>query len=52
MSDFLNNLTTFGTAVFQTLTQIFNLYTGTTVLVGVFALWILRKIVNLIRLIF
>lgn len=35
--------------IFNILTQIFNLYTGTMVLAGVIALWLLRKVVNVFR---
>ena len=33
----------------NTMTQVFNLYTGTIVLTGVLALWLLRKVVRLFR---
>lgn len=36
-------------SVFNTLTQVFNLYTGSIVLTGVIALWLLRKVVNIFR---
>lgn len=36
-------------SVFNTLTQVFNLYTGSIVLTGVLALWLLRKVVKLFR---
>lgn len=34
---------------FDTLTQIFNLYTGSAILSGVLALWLLRKVVDIYR---
>lgn len=36
-------------SVFNTLTQVFNLYTGSIVLTGVLALWLLRKVSKLFR---
>lgn len=45
----LSNLSLLAEAVFNTLTQIFNLYTGSIVLTGVLALWLLRKVANLFR---
>lgn len=36
-------------SVFQVMTKVFNLYTGTIVLTGVLALWLLRKIVGIFR---
>ena len=36
-------------SVFDLLTSIFNLYTGTMVLTGVLALWLLRKVVKIFR---
>lgn len=36
-------------SVMNTLTQVFNLYTGSIVLTGVFALWLLRKVAKLFR---
>lgn len=36
-------------SVFNTLTQVFNLYTGSIVLTGVLALWLLRKVAKLFR---
>lgn len=35
--------------IFNVLTMIFNLYTGSIVLSGVLALWLLRKVVNVFR---
>lgn len=35
--------------VFNVMTQVFNLYTGSIVLIGVLALWLLRKIYGLFR---
>ncbi len=49
MSAFLSNCTLILNAVFTCLTSIFNLYTTTVVLGAVLGLWVLRKIVNLIR---
>lgn len=34
---------------FDTLTQVFNLYTGSAILSGVLALWLLRKVVDIYR---
>lgn len=34
-------------SIMNTLTQIFNLYTGSIVLTGVLALWLLRKVYKL-----
>lgn len=45
----LSNLSLMVEAVFNTLTQVFNLYTGSIVLTGVIALWLLRKVVNIFR---
>lgn len=36
-------------SLFNTLTQVFNLYTGSIVLTGVLALWLLRKVAKLFR---
>lgn len=36
-------------SVMNTMTQVFNLYTGTIVLTGILALWLLRKVVRLFR---
>lgn len=36
-------------SIMNTMTQVFNLYTGTIVLTGVLALWLLRKVVRLFR---
>lgn len=36
-------------AIFTLLTQIFNLFTGQILLVGVLALWLLRKVVKIYR---
>lgn len=35
--------------VFNTLGQVFNLYTGSILLTGVLALWLLRKVVKLFK---
>ena len=35
--------------VFDTMTQVFNLYTGSVLLSGVLALWLLRKVVKIFR---
>lgn len=35
--------------IFNVLTMVFNLYTGSIVLSGVLALWLLRKVVNVFR---
>ncbi len=49
MADFFSSLSLIGDSIFQFLTRIFNLYTGSVVLVCVLGLWVLRKIVRLIR---
>ena len=36
-------------SIMNTLTQIFNLYTGSIVLTGVLALWLLRKVYKLYK---
>lgn len=36
-------------SIFFLLTQIFNLFTGQILLVGVLALWLLRKVVKIYR---
>ena len=36
-------------SVMETMAQIFNLYTGTVVLGGVLALWLLRKVYKVFR---
>lgn len=36
-------------SIFQFLTDIFNLYTGSVVLSAVLAFWLLRKVVNVFR---
>lgn len=36
-------------SIFVLLTQIFNLFTGQILLVGVLALWLLRKVVKIYR---
>lgn len=45
----LDDLTLMVVSVFDLLTSIFNLYTGTMVLTGVLALWLLRKVVKIFR---
>ena len=45
----LDNLSLIVDLVFSILTQVFNLYTGTILLTGVLALWLVRKVVNLFR---
>lgn len=45
----LSDLSLMLESVFNTLTQVFNLYTGSIVLTGVLALWLLRKIAKLFR---
>lgn len=49
MTAFLSVLSQIADFVFGMLTSIFNLYTGTVVLACVLGLWIVRKIVNLIK---
>lgn len=34
---------------FDTMTQVFNLYTSSVILSGVLALWLLRKVVKIFR---
>lgn len=36
-------------SIFDLLTDIFNLYTGSIVLSGVLALWLLRKVIKVFR---
>lgn len=48
MSAFLSALSQIGDFFFQVLTMIFNVYTS-TFLVCVLGLWVLRKVVRLIR---
>ena len=45
----LSDLALMRESVMNTMTQVFNLYTGTIVLTGVLALWLLRKVVRLFR---
>lgn len=45
----LSDLAVMLETVFNTLTKIFNLYTGSIVLTGVLALWLLRKVSNIFR---
>ena len=45
----LDDLTLMVGSIFDLLTSIFNLYTGTMVLTGVLALWLLRKVVKIFR---
>lgn len=45
----LSDLSLMLESVFNTLTQVFNLYTGSIVLTGVLALWLLRKIVKIFK---
>lgn len=45
----LSDLAVMLEAIFNTLTQVFNLYTGSIVLTGVLALWLLRKVSNIFR---
>ena len=45
----LDDLTLMVGSIFDLLTDIFNLYTGTMVLTGVLALWLLRKVVKIFR---
>lgn len=49
MSEFLDNVSLIGDALFDIMTQIFSLYTSTVILGAVFGLWVLRKIVDLFR---
>lgn len=43
----LSDLSMMVDTIFQVLTSIFNLYTGTMLLSGVLALWLLRKVVSI-----
>lgn len=43
----LSDLSMMVDTIFQVLTSIFNLYTGTILLSGVLALWLLRKVVSI-----
>lgn len=52
LADALNGMTLVANAVFSNLTAIFNLYTAGTILAIPLALWLLRKIVNLVRKVF
>lgn len=45
----LSDLSLLLEAIMNTLTQVFNLYTGSIVLTGVLAIWLLRKVVNIFR---
>ena len=45
----LDDLTLMVGSIFDLLTSIFILYTGTMVLTGVLALWLLRKVVKIFR---
>ena len=45
----LDDLTLMVGSIFDLLTSIFNLDTGTMVLTGVLALWLLRKVVKIFR---
>lgn len=45
----LDDLSTFADAVFQMMTDVFNLYTGSILLSGVLALWLFRKVVKIFR---
>lgn len=45
----LSDLSLMVDSIFSLLTQVFNLYTGTMILSGVLALWLLRKVVNVFR---
>lgn len=44
-----DDLTLIAGVFFDTMTQIFNLYTTSAVLSGVLALWLLRKVVKIFR---
>nr|DAH82012.1 MAG TPA: hypothetical protein [Inoviridae sp.] len=45
----MDDLTLLASTVFSFMTQIFNLYTGTWLLSGVLALWLVRKVAGLFR---
>lgn len=45
----LSDLSLMADKIFEILTVIFNLYTGSIVLTGVLALWLLRKVVNVFQ---
>lgn len=42
----LSDLSLMADKIFEVLTAIFNLYTGSIVLTGALALWLLRKVTN------
>lgn len=46
----LSDLALMAETIFNLLSQIFNLYTGSILLMGVLALWLLRKVVKLFNL--
>lgn len=50
MSEYLVYISSIAELMFSVLTSIFNLYTGTAVLCGVFALWVVRRIFKLFHL--
>ena len=45
----LSDLSLMVDKIFELMTLIFNLYTGTMLLTGVLALWLLRKVTNIFR---
>lgn len=45
----LDDLSIMADGIFHLLTQVFNLYTGTFLLSGVLALWLVRRVINLFR---
>lgn len=45
----LSNLSLMLESIFNVLGRIFNLYTGSILLTGVLALWLLRKVVKLFK---
>lgn len=49
MENFFQDMALLANSIFETLTKVFNVYTGCIVLTGVLALWLLRKVVNLFR---
>lgn len=49
MDAFIAALSAIWTFLLNVLTQVFNLYTGTPVLVAVFALWVLDRIFGIFK---
>ncbi len=45
----MDDLVLLAGTIFQTMTDLFSLYTSCLVLSGVLALWLLRKVINIFR---